>query len=75
MNIFSFFSFTILKHVPRDLLYKLPLPERMLQYLNTPFYYSEEIAEDANSNNRGKVKNTEEVTSPQEATTGDQTNL
>ena len=35
----------ILKLVPRDLLYQLPVPKRIRDYLNTPFYYSEAIAD------------------------------
>lgn len=39
--------FVILKLVPRDLLHNLPLPPKIQEYLNTPFYYSESIAEEA----------------------------
>ena len=35
----------ILKLVPRDLLFQLPVPKRLREYLNTPFYYSEAIAD------------------------------
>merc|ERR1712241_705590 len=34
----------------RDLLNQLPVPTRMKQYLNTPFYYSEQVAEEAEEN-------------------------
>lgn len=36
--------FIILKSVRRDLISTLPLPRRMKDYLNTPHYYSEELA-------------------------------
>jgi hypothetical protein len=39
------FRFVILKLVPRDLLFQLPVPKRLREYLNTPFYYSEAIAD------------------------------
>jgi len=31
-------------HVRRDLIQSLPLPQMLKQYLNTPYYYSEELA-------------------------------
>ncbi|XP_031346832.1 suppressor of cytokine signaling 7-like [Photinus pyralis] len=37
--------FVILKLVRRDLLCKLPLPRRMTDYLNTPYYYSEQLSD------------------------------
>ena len=39
------FRFVILKKVPRDLLHELKVPKRILAYLDTPFYYSEQIAD------------------------------
>jgi len=42
--------YVIVKHVRRDLLNQLPVPTRMKQYLNTPFYYSEQVAEEAEEN-------------------------
>jgi len=42
--------YVIVKHVRRDLLNQLPVPTRMKQYLNTPFYYSEQVAEEAEDN-------------------------
>jgi suppressor of cytokine signaling 7 len=36
--------FVILKHVRRDLIDELPLPKMLKSYLNTPYYYSEELA-------------------------------
>ncbi|KAJ6216692.1 hypothetical protein RDWZM_007849 [Blomia tropicalis] len=36
--------FTILKHVRRDQIQQLPLPEYIRNYLDTPYYYSEELA-------------------------------
>lgn len=44
----NFFRFSILKSVRRDLIESLPLPARLRAYLNTPHYYSEELAADAN---------------------------
>lgn len=37
--------FVILKRVPRDLLYELRLPKRIEKYLDTPYYYSEQVAD------------------------------
>merc|ERR1711890_22857 len=42
--------YVIVMHVRRDLLNQLPVPTRMKQYLNTPFYYSEQVAEEAEEN-------------------------
>ncbi|XP_059090000.1 suppressor of cytokine signaling 6-like [Tigriopus californicus] len=39
--------FVILQLVPRDLLSTLPLPNSLTDFLNTPFYYSELIANEA----------------------------
>lgn len=39
--------FVILQLVPRDLLSTLPLPNSLAEFLNTPFYYSELIANEA----------------------------
>lgn len=39
--------FVILKHVRRDLVNSLPLPRRLLDYLNATHYFSEQIAENA----------------------------
>jgi len=38
--------FVILKLVPRDLIHQLPVPVQIQKYLNTPFYYSEDIVAD-----------------------------
>jgi len=38
--------FVILKLVPRDLTHHLPVPTQVQKYLNTPHYYSEDIAAD-----------------------------
>lgn len=35
--------FVILKAVRRDLIYSLPLPKRLKDYLNTPQYYTEDV--------------------------------
>jgi len=45
MSSFSI-RFAILKLVPRDLLHQLPVPVQIQDYLNTPFYYSEDIVAD-----------------------------
>lgn len=37
--------FSILKSIRRDLIDSLPLPARLKAYLNTPHYYSEELAD------------------------------
>ena len=43
--VFRSFRFVILRHVPRELLHKLPIPSQISRnYLDTPFYYSEDIA-------------------------------
>ncbi|XP_049864460.1 uncharacterized protein LOC126365850 isoform X1 [Schistocerca gregaria] len=41
--------FVILKLVRRDLIHTLPLPRRVIDYLNTPHYYSEQLLEDERS--------------------------
>jgi len=38
--------YIIVKHVRKDHLDRLPVPSRIKHYLNTPFYYSEQVAED-----------------------------
>jgi len=48
--------FVILKHVPRELLHQLPVPERIRKYLDTPFYYSEDMA-DGNSKDQHVIIN------------------
>lgn len=37
--------FIILKMVRRDLIATLPLPRRLIDYLSTPHYYSEQLIE------------------------------
>ncbi|KAK8788782.1 hypothetical protein V5799_021442 [Amblyomma americanum] len=37
--------FSILKTIRRDFVDALPLPSRLKAYLNTPHYYSEELAD------------------------------
>ena len=37
------FRYVIVKHVRKDHLDDLPVPNRIKQYLNTPFYYSEQV--------------------------------
>lgn len=36
-------SFVILKHVRRDQITELPLPAKLRAYLDTPYYYSEQL--------------------------------
>jgi hypothetical protein len=38
-----FFRYVIVKHVRKDHLEELPVPNRIKTYLNTPFYYSEQV--------------------------------
>lgn len=40
---FYVIRFVILKTVRRDLIHKLPLPRRLIDYLNTPHYYCEQL--------------------------------
>lgn len=42
---FLFYRFVIHKVVRRDLIPSLPLPRRMIDYLNTPHYYSEHFVD------------------------------
>lgn len=44
--------FVILKMVRKDLISSLPLPRRMIDYLNTPHYYSEQLFEVSESDNK-----------------------
>ncbi|XP_050422532.1 uncharacterized protein LOC126834558 [Adelges cooleyi] len=46
--------FVILKTIRRDLIIELPLPRRLVDYLNTPHYYCEQLGvkENANTLNR-----------------------
>ncbi|XP_054168155.1 GATA zinc finger domain-containing protein 14-like [Oppia nitens] len=50
--------FIILKHVRRDLIECLPLPKMLKTYLNTPYYYSEELAlmDENNSNAKSALE-------------------
>ena len=43
---FCLFRFVILKLVPRDHVDQLPVPKRIKDYLKTPNYYSENITEE-----------------------------
>lgn len=46
MKFFCIISrFVILKYVRRDLITSLPLPRRLLDYLNSTHYYSELLAD------------------------------
>ena len=45
-NTHFLFRFAILKLIPRDLIHQLPVPVQIQKYLNTPFYYSEDIVAD-----------------------------
>ncbi|KAF5279090.1 hypothetical protein FQA39_LY05768 [Lamprigera yunnana] len=53
--------FVILKMVRRDLLCKLPLPRRMIDYLNTPYYYSEHLSEVFNEHEENNLSNNNSV--------------
>lgn len=53
--------FVILKMVRRDLLCKLPLPRRMIDYLNTPHYYSEHLSEVAEEPDENSTSNNNSV--------------
>ena len=44
-----FCRYVIVKVVRKDHLDQLPVPSRIKKYLNTPFYYSEQIAESEES--------------------------
>jgi len=45
--------YIIVKHVRKDHLDQLPVPSRIKNYLNTPFYYSEQVAEDEEAADAG----------------------
>jgi len=45
--------YIIVKHVRKDHLDQLPVPNRIKTYLNTPFYYSEQVTEDSESEEAG----------------------
>ena len=57
----------ILKLVPRDLLFHLPIPKRIRDYLNTPFYYSEAIADWTDENNPPVVEDLSDERDEQES--------
>ncbi|RWS31422.1 uncharacterized protein B4U80_08971 [Leptotrombidium deliense] len=50
--------FVILKYVRRDLIKQLPLPNRLKEYINTPYYYFEEVnlIDSCNNNVNGNIK-------------------
>ena len=43
ITLIIFFRFVIVKHVRRDLIGELPLPQRLKDYLCSPHYYSEQV--------------------------------
>merc|ERR1712168_252066 len=45
--------YIIVKHVRKDHLNQLPVPNRIKTYLNTPFYYSEQVTEELDSEEAG----------------------
>jgi len=45
--------YIIVKHVRKDHLDQLPVPNRIKTYLNTPFYYSEQVTEEMDSEDSG----------------------
>ncbi|XP_063240976.1 uncharacterized protein LOC134541442 [Bacillus rossius redtenbacheri] len=53
--------FVILKLVRRDLIPTLPLPRRLIDYLSTPHYYSEQLLEDDRGSSKGPSPSTDDV--------------
>lgn len=51
----------ILKLVPRDLLSQLPVPKRIQVYLDTPFYYSEAVADWTKDNEQQRPQSNAEL--------------
>jgi len=62
--IFVIFRFVILKLVPRDLLSQLPVPKRIQVYLDTPFYYSEAVADWTKDSEQQEPQSNSELESP-----------
>jgi hypothetical protein len=54
----------ILKLVPRDLLSQLPVPKRIQVYLDTPFYYSEAVADWTKDNEQQSPQSHAELEHP-----------
>lgn len=48
-NYLFIIRFVILKMVRRDFIPKLPLPRRLIDYLNTPHYYCEQLGSNDSS--------------------------
>ncbi|XP_023014734.1 uncharacterized protein [Leptinotarsa decemlineata] len=68
--------FVIHKNVRRDLIPSLPLPRRMIDYLNTPYYYSEhfiDISEGEQNNNSSNDSRSSTLSVPR--TDSDQQNV
>ena len=57
--------FVILKTVRKDLIPTLPLPRRLIDYLNAPQYYSEQLACDEMSQEQERIE------SPVSSSTGE----
>nr|CAD7431061.1 unnamed protein product [Timema monikensis] len=53
--------FVILKLVRRDLIHTLPLPRRLIDYMNTPHYYSEQLLEEDRGSSKGPSPSTDDV--------------
>ena len=52
--------------MPRDLLHHLPIPAKLQGYLNTPFYYSETIADEAQEQNHSAARAAAKLESEQQ---------
>lgn len=49
--------YIIVKHVRKDHLNQLPVPKIIKTYLNTPFYYSEQVTEDSDTEDQSFARN------------------
>lgn len=47
--------------MPRDLLHRLPVPAKIRDYLDTPFYYSEAITTDASNCQRRHLNDADDA--------------
>lgn len=59
-----FSRFVIHKHIRRDLIPNLPLPRRMIDYLNTPHYYSEHFVDLSDSGEDQQSQNEHRLGTP-----------
>ena len=58
--------FVILKLVPRDHVDQLPVPKRIMDYLKTPNYYSENIEDPEEENQVNQIGNVQPTNNGQE---------